>query len=250
MPNNSNGCIIFAYNTDKIDYFHQAEIAADRVAEHLNLPVTIFTNQPRESKHNVILTETPSKNYKQRNLWYNRSRTGAFDLTPYSKTLVIDSDYFINTDNLLPHLNSQKPFLIAQEVYNPKTGKKIIYNLGSSKVPMMWATVMIFDHSDESKSIFEFAKIVEKHYHYYSKLYGFHHASIRNDYIFSISCHIMGGYGTTSYALKNYPLVNCNIEIAYEKFDNDKLIYKYHNEKVYGNKLQNLDLHLMNKDQL
>ena len=36
MQNNFNGCIIFAYNTDKIDYFNQAVEAADRVVHYLN----------------------------------------------------------------------------------------------------------------------------------------------------------------------------------------------------------------------
>jgi len=250
MQNNSKGCIIFAYNTDKIDYFSQAVEAADRVNHFLNLPVTIFTNEERECKHNVIITEIPPKNYKQRNIWYNRSRTGAFDITPYGKTLVIDGDYFLYTDNLKYHLESQKPFLIASEVYNPVKGEKTIFNIGKSHVPMMWATIMIFDKSKEAKQIFEFAKNVEKHYEYYSRLYGFHYGSIRNDYIFSIACHVMGGYGSVSYALKNYPIVNCDSQTFYESLDNNKLIYKYVRDKVYGNRLQNIDLHLMNKDQL
>lgn len=250
MPNNSNGCIIFAYNTNKIDYFSQAEIAADRVVKHLNLPVTIFTNELKESKHNVIVTEIPPKNYKQRNIWYNRSRTRAFDLTPYSKTLVIDSDYFLNTDTLKYHFNSQRPFLIASEIYNPVKGEKTVFNLGKSHIPMLWATIMMFDRSDEAKQIFEFAKTIEKHYDYYSKLYGFHYASIRSDYIFSIACHVMGGYGATSYALKNYPLINCDGSIIYEKLNDNKLLYKYMRDKMYGNRLHNMDLHLMNKDQL
>jgi len=250
MQNNSNGCIIFAYNTDKIDYFNQAVASADRVNHFLNLPVTIFTNEERTAKHNIVLTEIPKKNYKQRNIWYNRSRTSAFDQTPYNKTLLIDSDYFLCTDMLKYHFDSQSPFLITQQVYNPKTGQKAIFNVGKTHIPMMWATVMIYDKSQESQQIFEMAKIVEKHYDYYSKLYGFHHASIRNDYIFSIACHIMGGYGRKSYALKNYPIVNCNSEISYQSWNNNKLVYKYNSGKVFGNYLNNMDLHLMNKDQL
>jgi hypothetical protein len=250
MQNNFNGCIIFAYNTDKIDYFNQAVEAADRVVHYLNLPVTIFTNEERKCKHNVIITEIPPKNYKQRNIWYNRSRTGAFDLTPYSKTLVIDGDYFLLTDTLKYHIDSQSPFLITQQVYNPKTGQKNTFNLGKTHIPMMWATVMIFDKSQESFQIFEMAKIIENHYHYYSNLYGFHHAIMRNDYIFSIACHIMGGYGRKSYAIKNYPLVNCSSEISYHSWDNNKLVYKYDSGKVFGNFLKNIDLHLMNKGQL
>jgi len=250
MQNNSKGCCIYAYNTDKIDYFNQAVEAADRVNHYLGLPVTIFTNEQKETKHNVIITELPTPNYKQRNIWHNRSRTGSLDNSPYSKTLVIDSDYFLCTNILASHFESQSPFLIAQEIYNPLYGHKNILRIGKTHIPMMWATVMIFDKSSEARAIFECAKIVEEHYQYYSQLYGFHYASVRNDYIFSIACHLMGGYGNKSYALKNYPIINCGIETSYVEFKNNKLIYKYNNGKICGNYFENVDLHLMNKDQL
>ena len=250
MQNNSSGCCIYAYNTDRIDYFSQAVEAADRVSHYLDLPVTIFTNQPKESKHNVITTELPTPNYRLKNIWHNRGRIGSFDNSPYSKTLVIDSDYFLCTDTLKYHFESSKPFLIAQEIYEPATGKRITNNLGKTHIPMCWATIMMFDRSDEAHAIFECAKHIEKHYLYYATYYGFKEYPIRNDYIFSIACHLMGGYGQKSYALKNYPLVNCEQTIAYESWDGKKLIYKYAKDKVYGNRLQNMDLHLMNKDQL
>ena len=100
------------------------------------------------------------------------------------------------------------------------------------------------------KYIFECAKYVEEHYEYYGLYYGFKSFPIRNDYIFTIACHLMGGYGCKSYAFKNYPLVNCEKSIAYESWDGNKLIYKYENLKIFGNRLQNIDLHLMNKEQL
>ena len=249
MQRNFKGCIIFAYNTDTTDYFSQAVAAADRVEHYLNIPTTIFTNESKTCKHNVILTETPETNYKLKKLWLNRSRTQAFELTPYSKTLVIDSDYFLCTDNLNYHLRSSKPFLIASEVYEPLTGKRTVYNLGKTQIPMMWATVMIFDKSDEAQRIFACASYAEKHYDYYSAFYGFKRHPIRNDYIFTIACHLMGGYGSKSYALQNYPLVNC-YDMAYLSWNNNKLVYKYDSGKVYGNRLQNIDLHLMKKDQL
>ena len=250
MPNNSSGCCIFAYNTNEINYFNQALEAANRVSKYLNLPVTIFTNENKSCNHNVIVTDVPEINYKLRSSWFNRNRTKAFELSPYEKTLLIDSDYYINTDTLSFHLKSIKPFLIAKEVYNPKKGIKQTFNLGRSHIPMLWATVMIFDKSDEARSIFECAKLVEKHYEYYSLYYKFKPYPIRNDYIFSIACHLMGGYGCTSYEIKNYPIVNCDLEIYYEKLLDNKLVYKYENVKIYANRLQNIDLHLLNKDQL
>ena len=151
MQNNSKGCCIYAYNIDRIDYFSQAVAAADRVNHYLDLPVTIFTNEPRDTIHNVIVTELPQPNYRFKNIWHNRSRTSAFDNSPYSKTLVIDSDYFLCSDTLKYHFESSKPFLIAQDIYEPATGKRITNNLGKTHIPMCWATVMMFDRSDEAQ---------------------------------------------------------------------------------------------------
>ena len=250
MQNNSKGCCIFAYNTETIDYFSQAEEAADRVSHFLDLPVTIFTNTSKKSKHNVILTELPNINLKQSKVWYNRNRNQVFELSPYEKTLVIDSDYFLCSDTLKFHLESSAPFLITKDFYHLKTGNFIPLYLGRTHIPLLWATVMIFDKSQESQSIFSMAKLIEENYLYYSLLYKFHPHPIRNDFIFSIACHLIGGYGRKSFALKNYPIVNCEQDIYYEKFEDNKLIYKYEHLKIYGNRIKNMDLHLMNKDQL
>jgi hypothetical protein len=59
----------------------------------------------------------------------------------------------------------------------------------------------------------------------------------------------MGGYGMRDYGFKNYPLVNCDAQIDYEKFEDDKLVYRYVTDKVYANSIANVDLHLMNKGQ-
>jgi len=256
MPNNSKGCLIAAFDNENHIYFDMAVTAADRVSKHLKIPVTIVTdrNDGDIGQHTCISIEKPGGNWRTNNgkdySWHNLIRTDLYDLSPYDRTLIIDSDYSICTDNLLVHINSSADFIMTRDVYNVRTGKVERYKLGNTQIDMYWATVSIFNKSKVAKNIFSMAKHVQKHYLYYSELYGFHRSPIRNDFIFTVACHLMGGYGLKDYGFKKYPLVNCDNFVKYISFDNDKLIYQYETTKLCANKLQNLDLHLMNKGQL
>jgi hypothetical protein len=255
MPTNSSGCLISAYDTEDFSYTRLANEAADRVVKYLGLPVSIITDKQFDTTHNIIIQDRPENNRRRPNAgksvdWYNLNRTNIYNITPYDRTLLIDCDYFLNSDALLPHVNSGADFLISSEVYNPITGKVGVERLGQTHIPVCWATVMIFNKCDETKLIFDIANLVKENYDYYASLYEFYPRPVRNDYIFSIACHLAGGYGMKSYALQNYPIINCNSSIKYISWDGNKLIYQYNGDNPYKNRLQSVDLHLMNKDQL
>ena len=249
---NSNGCIITAFNNEKHDHLRMAVQAADRVVKHLNIPVTIVTDDETADvrTHARIVAAKPKINLRKDFTWYNLSRTDLYDISPYDRTLIIDSDYYVCTPNLLAHINSNADFIMTRDVYNVRTGKVERYKLGNTQIDMYWATIAIFNKCEETKNIFEMAKHVQKHYLYYSQLYGFNRNPVRNDYIFTIACHLIGGYGLKDYGFKKYPLINCDNFTKYISFEDDKLIYQYESTKLCANKLQNLDLHLMNKVQL
>ena len=256
MPNNfSRGCLIAAFDNENHIYFDMAVAAADRVAKHLKIPVTIVTDRTDGDahNHNRIIVEKPGGNWRSINstdyTWRNLIRTQLYDLSPYSRTLIIDSDYFLCTPNMLPHLNCAKDFIMTKQVYSPVNCKTETFKLGNTQIDMYWATVAIFNKCEEAQSIFEMAKHVQEHYEYYSTIYEFRRVPIRNDFIFSVAIHLMGGYGMRDYGFKNYPLVNCDAQIDYEKFEDDKLVYRYVTDKVYANSIANVDLHLMNKGQ-
>jgi len=254
MPNNSEGCLIVAFDTAEVNYTQQAIEAANRVKKYIGIPVTIITDDATLD-YNKIIVERPINNKRgfinnPPRDWYNLVRTQLYDLTLYDRTLVIDSDFYISTNSLLPHIKSSRDFLMAKEIYDiAPRGKTKIEKIHSSPIPMYWATVMIFNKSSEAMTIFEMAKSIQKHYAYYAALYGFHTKPIRNDYIFSFACHLAGGYGLRDYGLKNYPLINCDGRSEYISWKDNKLVY-YYEGRQWANRLSNVDLHLMNKDQL
>jgi hypothetical protein len=256
MPVNSKiGCLIAAFDNENHIYFDMAVMAADRVAKHLKIPVTIITDRAEGDAHDHkrIIVEKPGGNWRSNNdkdyTWRNLIRTQLYDLSPYDRTLVIDGDYFLCTRNLLPHLHCSKDFIMTKQVYSPINRKIETFKLGNTQIDMYWATVCIFNKCEESHRIFEMAKHVQEHYLYYSEIYGYRRVPIRNDFIFSVAIHLMGGYGMKDYGFKNYPLVNCDSLMDYERFKDDKLVYRYITDKIYANSISGVDLHLMNKDQ-
>ena len=256
MPVNSKGCLIAAFDNENHIYFDMAVNAADRVVKYLNIPVTIITDRidGDSGEHKRIIVEKPGNNWRSNDgkdyTWRNLIRTQLYDLSPYNRTLVIDSDYFICTPNLQPHLNCSKDFIMTKTVYSPVNYKNEIFKIGNTQIDMYWATVCIFNKCEESYRIFEMAKHIQQHYLYYSEIYGYHRVPIRNDFIFSVALHLMGGYGMKDYGFKNYPLINCDAQMYYDKFADNKLVYRYINDKLYANSISGVDLHLMNKDQL
>ena len=237
----SKGCIIFANETELFDYARLANMAAARVTKHLGLPVTILTAE--NIAHNSRTLPGHVGNYS----WKNLGRTQAYTLSPYDRTLIIDADFFVASDALLPHIEGSFPFGMIKDMYNPATGDPFLPTLGNSKIPQQWSTVMIFDKCDLSEKIFQTADHVLTHYPYYSALYKFNPTPIRNDYAFTIACHLMGGYGQTELSLK-YRMNNCdfNTEIL-ELNDEDVLIRYPKGNKKFLQRLRGMDLHLQNK---
>jgi hypothetical protein len=255
QPNSFKGCLITAFDTNEYSYTSLAVAAADRVVEHLNIPVTIVTDRAIDTHHSQLIVDRPQNNPrypmgKPPSDWYNLIRTSLYDISPYDRTLVIDCDLMLATNNLKPYVDSTADFLIAGNIYDPMQGLPTYQlQVGTSQIAMTWATIMIFNKSEEAHAIFEMAMVVQNNYAYYSNLYGFLPSPIRNDYIFSIACHLIGGYGLKSYTI-NLPLINCNKQIEYKAWGSNQLTYQYVDDKIYLNKIKAVDLHLMNKDQI
>lgn len=237
----SKGCVIFADKTDLFDYGRLASMAAERVERHLNIPVTILTVD--NAADNTRTFPGHIGNFS----WKNLGRTQAYELSPYNRTLLIDADFFVASDALLPHIHGSFDFGMIRDMNNPATGEPFVPTLGHSKIQQQWATVMIFNKSEMAEKIFAMADNVLCHYPYYSKLYGFNRTPLRNDYAFTIACHLMGGYGLTEFSLK-YSMNNCDFNTEIIEVNDDNVLIRYKKgDKVMLQRLKGMDLHLQNK---
>ena len=91
----SRGVVLFAENTDTINYLAIAHRAERLINHYLDLPVTIIGGESsiKNKRYN-----TDSGEFEP---WNNSGRHAAYELSPYDQTILLDSDYLIFDRNLL-----------------------------------------------------------------------------------------------------------------------------------------------------
>ena len=182
----SRGVVIFAHNTAQTDYVKIAQENARLINHFLNLPVTIISDidTTSNSRYDVdVGTFVP---------WLNRTRTLAYELSPYDITLVLDADYICldNSLNQLP-LNLDFQIFRTNRFLDQATQTT---TMGRYSLPLVWATAFQFTKSEFSKAIFEQVKIIEQNYAYFCSLYNIPASGYRNDFSFALALNLMSGY--------------------------------------------------------
>ena len=158
----SRGVVLFAFNTDKVNYIEIADRASRLITRNLNLPVTVITD----------IGEMPKnfrKGYAGGTLWYNSGRYLAYELSPYDETLLLDSDYLILDDSLLKILDTAVDYTIMITNQNPT--QSMTGNMGMLSLNYVWATAIAFKKTTRSKLLFDLVGRIQRNYDYYIKLY-------------------------------------------------------------------------------
>ncbi len=219
----SQGLLMFAINNRLVNYLEMATAATVMAQNNLSVQnVTVVTDKGsysklepkykkiadnvfdkilfqdtdyRGGKSNVRLFRDTSS-HAQKSPWHNLSRPSAYSISPYEETILLDSDYLIQSDRLDLLWGSAEDFRI---------NKQTIF-LGSKKlidpfsIPLYWATVMYFKKSKRTELIFDLVFHIKDNYEYYRMLYDFrddkigHRGLYRNDFAFGIAIHTLSGY--------------------------------------------------------
>jgi len=206
----SRGACIIASNThtgDKIlDYVGLAAKNARLIRKHLKVPVALLTTERdhgaailREFDEIVCIQDRPAhkRSMLQGNdhityAWKNDQRIESFNESPWSRTLLLDADYIVQSDQLRLLLDSDQSFQMIDAVYDI-TGRNSFRNMHfmpDHSIRQCWATVMCFDRS--AGPVFEAARMVRDNYDYYAAMFDFSKRPYRNDYAFSIAAHLSG----------------------------------------------------------
>ncbi len=213
----NNGVVLIVHDNGTVDYSALAILSAKLVKKHLKVPVSIITDENTlgnlkqkidsvESFYDkIILIDPPIKNnkrvifhgdnYKSMS-FMNQTRSSIWELTPYERTLLIDVDYLIFSDNLSMYWESSEDFLIASsasEVLNKRLGilDKRISDTGPH---MYWATTVMFTKNTRTKILFDLIEYIKENYLYFSEIYKFDTRTFRNDIAFSLAKHIIDGF--------------------------------------------------------
>lgn len=199
----TTGALIFAYNNEAIDYVAMAKWSADNIRRHLDIPVAIVTDQASVEGFDAVIT-TPTLDSNRRYFsdfdlevtWHNQSRTDAYALTPWDRTLVLDADYIVASDQLRSLLSCDQDFLChrwAYDVTNINDFSGLNY-FGLYKMPQWWATVMLFRRGQTAELIFGMMDMIKNNWRHYRDLYHNARGAYRNDHALSIALNTVNGH--------------------------------------------------------
>ena len=256
----SQGFLLFVHDNEQIQYSLLAVWQARRIRQWLNKPVSIVTDQQSLSNlknqnldqefDHIIISDAISRQQKkygdQQLSFHNVDRCMAWNLTPYDETILIDTDIAIQSDRLNTLWNHQEDLLVCKYssdlLGRTFTGFDFLSNYG---VEFYWATVCYFKKNDNTQTFFNNCLRIKEKYSWYAHVYDITTSYIRNDHIWSISLHELGGSANSTWVSK----IPFNL---YYTLDTDQIasmsgdaVTVFNKENIA--KIKGSDLHIMNK---
>ena len=279
----SKGIIFFAVNNEKIDYTKLAYLATKFVKHNMgDIPVSLITDEQsllwdsfKEIEKDftkildkIIITGDQSDFVKNTRIYRdtnyhsitaefkNTNRMGAYELSPYDETLLLDVDYLVLSDVLNHVWGNEEDILINCDAINLEH-KKLEgpeFRLNPYGIKMYWATAIYFKKSARVKLLFDFVSHIKDHWDFYKLVYDFPGGLYRNDYAFSIALHMLNGF-LENKEIKPLPggpiLTLKDIDQIFEISDLNQ-IKAFINDsketwKFYANTISGVNVHCMNK---
>ena len=264
----TNGVLLFAHNNEQIDYVAQACFLAKRVKQYLNLPTSLVTDDVERVKKfykgdevfdKIIASEIKRKNRKTYNdgtlskkvlEFKNYNRSDAYDISPYDKTLVMDTDYIVSNDLFAKAFESNHDLMMyrASADISGWRDEKEFKLISETSIPFYWATCIIFTKCEQNKIYFDLVKHIKENYQHYRNLYQITTTVFRNDFAFSIALSIMNHS-----IVKDLPgkMLYSTAGDILHKIKNDELTLLVEKENRSGQytllKTKGLNVHVMNK---
>jgi len=242
----TTGALIFARNNEQIDYEAMARWSAKNIERHLGIPTHIVTDDSAPSTNARHFTDVGAVT------WHNLNRMDAYRLSPWDRTLVLDADYVVASNQLQSVLEVDQDFLAHRWAYDV-TGCNNFEGLnyfGNNRMPMWWATVMMFRRSQHAELIFNSMQMIRDNWTHYRNLYKNTNATYRNDHALSIALGIVNGH-TLNHPGIPWALASLTPDHKLTQIDQDSYRIDFINTK---NKPQWLtlqqDFHAMGKQQL
>lgn len=251
----SKGVLLFAHNNQKIDYFKMATHTASRIHKFLDLPVSIVTDSASitsgvEVFDEVIHTTPDISNKRRKDIWINKGRYSAYDLTPYQDTLVLDVDYLVNSPQLIKVFNGSGDFCCHNEVKWFLEVHSTEY-LSKETVQTHWATVLRFKKTNRVKQIFQMMEMVQKNYDHYCNIYKIPEQTYRNDYALTIALKTVNGHMTYAPDYFNWKLNHVAPNVKVYR-DTDTAYTLTHLDNKIGKqtyiKIRDTDFHMLDKN--
>lgn len=250
----SRGVVLIAHNNDKDDYYSMAVYTAKRVNKFLNLPVTVITSQDSVNGDPYVFDKTiyvdPDKtNYRKKSTWINKGRYGVWSLSPYDDTLLLDTDYLINSRQLLESFNSNSDFLCHKNIRWLMEGETPEY-ISRKNISTLWATVVRFKKTNRAEQIFGMMQMVQENYGHYANIYGFNPGMYRNDYALTIALKTVNGHIEHREDYFWWRLLHTSLDVEVHRNTETSYTLIAKNKKTQKQEylvIKDLDFHMLNK---
>lgn len=259
----NRGVLLFAFNSPKFNYYEMAVATAKRINHFLGLPVTLVTDNeslPEEQTYmfdKVVIAPADTSNSRDNVVWLNKGRFRAYDFSPYNETIVLDTDYLVNSNKLLRVFDYYDDFCChdtTSYLMQPNLPQEY---LSSYSFKTLWATVIFFRKSTRAKQIFDCLEMVQKNYDHYNNIHSFVGGLYRNDYGLTLALRIANGHIDVKQDLIPWNLIhagknttvyrnsedefNSEYTVMFDRWQNNKIRKEYIT-------IKDVDFHVMNKD--
>lgn len=257
----TRGALLFAFNTDTVNYYKMAVATAKRIKHFLGINSSIVTDTNSVQEDDFIFDKTfyvepNTTNTKNKKTWINKGRYQAYELTPYDETLLIDTDYLVNSNSL------NLLFDLCNDYICPNRTSFLMQDteqelLSPISYTTLWATVIVFKKTLKTKQLFECIKMVQENYVYYAELYGMYNLMYRNDYALTIAHRIVNGHYDDTSCYMPWNLIHADHSLKIIKSTNELFNTEYTvmQERNVNGKVKNqyiilkdTDFHCMNKE--
>jgi hypothetical protein len=272
------GILIFAHNSRDIDYSILALISGGLAKKQLKVPVSIVTDQStldwvkssgneekfKDTFEHVILVHRPDMgNVRRLNdggeskmvPFINSSRSIAYDISPYDRTLLIDSDFLIFSDQLSSYWDLEYDVMISRSI-NDVQGDRVGHldiTVSETGTHLYWATCVMFSKSEYAKTFFDLVQHVQANYKHYGEVFKFSTDQYRNDISFSVAKHIMDGFEVDLNSSLPPLLTTIDRDVLINA-DKNKLTFLIHKQQewntFYPAVIAERDVHVMNKQSI
>jgi hypothetical protein len=272
------GVVIFAHNSRLVNYALLSLIAGGLAKKNLGVPVSLITDEStvewmkvssiydkaedvfdkiieikRPSTHNQrLLVDTYSSKMVP---FINGSRPNIWNVTPYDRTLLIDSDYLILSKTLNEFWDADSDLMMSTSMNDVRGDRIGVLDkfVSDTGIHLYWATTVMFTKNKETKLFFDLVEYIRLNYVFYSDLFRFNPSPYRNDIAFSIAYHIMNGFFHDIKGHLPPVLTAIGRDTIADVKENDLTLLindELTEEKVVAAKIKNVDIHIMNKQSI
>jgi hypothetical protein len=235
--------------TDKftVDWMKDSQIynIANRIFEHIIIVEKPQTNNSRKLHDGTDSVLVP---------FINSNRSSAWELTPYDRTLLVDSDFLIFSNRLSEYWNVDSDLMIGESIKDIYNDNRVGYHdryISDVGIKLYWATTVMFTKNANTKIFFDLVKHIKDNYQYYADTYRFDSKQFRNDIAFSIAKHILNGFKQNNTEDLPPVLTLLDKDILYSV---DKKLTLLVSPKLDSNfcaaSVTGIDIHVMNKQSI